>query len=303
MTYDISGPGGAPGAAGRGLRGEFFSLPYLISTAFTLGIFLLGFKWTLLSLYWLPYVFNPFIYACVLLFWFYYNFMWLRTAMYLPSSLVLILRTYKAAGYDISLWRAFYLALCKVQKLRKEDMKLKRVDGGVVRMLSRAFMKHGIILNFRRDDAELISTSLFIHSKRKVFALLRELVPFFVPTFIVILILTPLTLFLSSFNYGYLMEKFTGVPVFMSFNIYMFMLPFRLAWIFLILNLLAVNVISPLITMPAADLYGAYLSRNGIKINADKRQTADFEGIMALLMLCASMVFYVSTILVRAELF
>ena len=282
----------------KSLGAEFFSARYLIAALCTLTIFLLGFKWTLLGMYMLPYVFNPFVYGCLIVFWLYYNFAWLRTALYMPAAMLLAARTYGALGVKISFWRAFKLALCKTDKIRKEDLQVLGA-GGLVRVLARSFMKHGIILNFPRNEAERMSTAAFIRNKRKVFFCFRRAVPYIAPAFIAVLILTPTTFFLSSFNYRYLIEKFTGAPMLMSFGIYLAFLPFGFIWIFLTLRLLAINLLSPLINLPEADLYAGYLTENKININFDKPQRLTFESIMAILMLCASAAFYISTILGR----
>ncbi|MDR1124104.1 MAG: hypothetical protein LBL61_05905 [Elusimicrobiota bacterium] len=282
--------------SGRGLGREFSSPCYLAALLCTLTIFLLGFKWTLLGMYMLPYVFNPFVYICLIVFWLYYNFVWLRTALYLPASIALALRSYNALGVKISFWRALKLALCKADKIRKEDLHLLRA-GGLVRVLARSFMKHGILLNFPRNEAERLSTAVFIHNKRKVFLCLRRIVPYLAPAFIAVLILTPTTFFLSSFNYRYLIEKFTAAPLLTGFWIYLAFLPFGFIWIFLTLRLLIVNMLGPLVNLPEADLYAQYLLENKINIAFDKPQRPAFESIMAVLMLCASAAFYVSTIL------
>jgi hypothetical protein len=295
MTDKSDGFAAAP-AAGSGLGREFFSPRYLMVLLCTMTVFLLGFKWTLLGIYMLPYAFNPFIYICLIVFWLYYNFVWLRTALYLPAIIALTTRIYGAMGVKINFWRAFKLALCKADKIRKEDLHMLR-DGGLVRVLARSFMKHGILLNFPRNEAERISTAAFIHNKRKVFTCFRRVVPYIAPAFIAVLILTPLTFFLSSFNYRYLVEKFTIAPVLTSFWIYLAFLPFGFIWIFLTLRLLILNLLAPLVNLPEADLYARYMLENKMNIAFNKPQRPAFESIMAVLMLCASAAFYVSTML------
>ncbi|MDR1684230.1 MAG: hypothetical protein LBR90_02045 [Elusimicrobiota bacterium] len=271
----------------------FLSPAYLLAQAFTLAIFFIGLKWTMLGIYWLPYIFNPFIYLCILLSWFYYNFLWLRTALYLPTAMLFVSRAYDAVGVKLPLWRVFYVALCKLQRLRREDVKIKR-SGALVRFLARGFMKHGIILNFPRPRAEEISIALFIHRKRKVIEMFKVLAPYLLPAFIAVLILTPGVLFLSSFNYRYVIESQPALSAFASFWLYLVTLPFSLTWIFLMLNLLAVNILSPLFFLPSAKMYGDFLKENKEPVNFNKPQRPSAEAVLALLMTAASASFYFS---------
>ncbi|MDR0953409.1 MAG: hypothetical protein LBM71_04405 [Elusimicrobiota bacterium] len=272
---------------------EFFSPSYLTAQAITIIIFMLGFKWTLFGLYWIPFILNPFIYGALVLCWLYYNFLWIRTALYIPSSAILVRRTYLSIGVKISWAKAFYIAISKITRIRKEYSKVKKINR-FIKMLALVFVKSGIILNFPRWRAQEISKALFIHKKRKVMAFFKATTPYITPVFLAMLILTPLIAFLSDYNYRYMIENFVNEPMLKVFSVYIIVLPFRLVWIFLMLNTLATNIIGPLISLPCADLYGPFLKENNEPIDLKRRQTPTIEGLIALLMIIVATAFYSS---------
>jgi len=275
------------------VRPYVFDKGYLLSVAVTLFIFFLGFKWTLLGIFWIPVVINPFIYVFLLIAWIYYNYIWLRMALYLPSTMLGIKRTYNALGVKLSLPKCFYLTLCKANKIRKEDITLKRQDE-YVKVLASTFTKPAVMVNFKRGEAHQLSTAIFIHIRHKVMELHRALIPYMVPTFIVILLLTPLFVFLPAYNYSFLAEKLNHTPPLMSFTMYILILPVKIVWVFKMLSLLAMNVVSPLLVMPATDLFAAYAKETNLKVQLKKRHTLSFDALMACVMIFTSLAFYIS---------
>lgn len=271
----------------------FSAKDYLISVACTLFIFLLGFKWTLLGLFWIPVILNPFIYLFVVIAWIYYNFIWLRTALYLPSTMMGIKRSYAAFGVKISWLRCFYLTLCKANKIRKEDITIKR-QNEYIKVLAATFSKPAVMLDFKRGEAHQLSTAVFIHTRRKVVDIHKALLPYMVPTFIALLILTPLLVFAPSYNYSFLAEKLSHTPPMMSFWMYLIILPVKFLWVFAILSILAANIISPLAFMPAINIFAAYFKEKDLKLKLKKEHSISFDATMALVMIVISLVFYIS---------
>ena len=275
------------------LKPYFYSKGYFLSAAITLFIFFLGFKWTLLGAFWIPVIINPFIYAFVIIAWIYYNYVWLRTALYLPSTMLGVRRVYARFGVRLSWLKCFYITLCKANKIRKEDITLKRQDE-YVKVLASTFTKPAVMVNFKRGEAHQLSTAIFIHIRHKVMELHRALIPYMVPTFIVILLLTPLFVFLPAYNYSFLAEKLNHTPPLMSFTMYILILPVKIVWVFKMLSLLAMNVVSPLLVMPATDLFAAYAKETNLKVQLKKRHTLSFDALMACVMIFTSLAFYIS---------
>lgn len=275
------------------ISADFLSPGYIIAEIFTFAIFFLGFKWTLFGIYWVPFILNPFVYACVVLFWLYYNFAWIRTALYLPTTILYVSREYTLLDVKLTWWNCFYIALCKINKVRKEDRQMRR-ECDFIDVLAGAFRKPAILANFKRGEAKDASTAVFIHTKRKVISFYKAITPFMAPTFIVILILTPLIVFLSSYNYRFFMEHFVSTPMMMTFGMYMIILPFKLIWVFMVLSVLAANVLSPLVTLPCINVFTDYVKEQKTPLNLYKKHTLSLEGFMCLFMLGASLAFYIS---------
>lgn len=274
----------------------FFSAKYIFAQIITLIIFLLGFKWTLFGLYWIPPLLNPVLYVCVVLFWLYYNFLWIRTALYLPSTYLAVRSLYNDLGVELSVFKCFYIALCKLNRARKAEVKMRR-ETKFIRMAALSFVKAGILANMRRPEAKELSKAVFIHTKKQVIDIFKFVLPYFAPTFAILLILTPLTVFLSSHNYRYLIEHFTGAPVMISFWIYIIILPFKLIWVFMTLSALASNIISPLLVLPLNKLFATYVKENDAPLNLDKKHSLPFEGFAALFMILTALMFYISILL------
>ncbi len=272
----------------------FFTPSYILAQAFSFFIYLLGLKWTLFGLQVIPFVFNWFIYFCVVLFWLYYNYMWLRIALGIPTTMLCVSKTYEALGVKISFWKLFYLTLCKVNKLRKEDIRIRR-EREFIKMLAGSFRKPALVVNFKRGEAKDLSTAIFIHTKRKVISMYKGIMPYFAPTFVIILILTPILVFLASYNYRFLMESL-GQPELKSFRLYLLILPFKLAWVFGVLSILASNILSPLVTLPCVKLFAQYVKDNNLQLNLGKKHRFPMEGFIALLMTAAALIFYISVL-------
>lgn len=291
----------APLPAGKGVNtpkykaGDVFFTPsYLLAQAFAFFIYLLGLKWTLFGLQFIPFVFNWFLYFCIVLFWLYYNYMWLRIALSFPTTMLCVSKTYEALGIKMSFWKLFYLSLCKVNKLRKEDIRIKR-ECEFIKMLAASFRKPAIVVNFKRGESKELSTAIFIHTKRKVIAMYKAVMPYFAPTFIVIVILTPILVFLASYNYRFLTEAL-GQPLLKGFRFYLLILPFKLAWVFGVLSILATNILSPLITVPCIKLFAQYVKENNLQLNLSKKHRFPVEGLISMVMLLASLIFYISVL-------
>ncbi len=271
----------------------FTAKDYLISVAVTLFIFLLGFKWTLLGLFWIPVILNPFIYVFVVIAWIYYNFIWLRTALYLPSTMIGIKRSYAAFGIKLSWLKCFYLTLCKANKIRKEDITIKR-QNEYIKVLAATFSKPAIMLDFKRGEAHQLSTAIFIHTRRKVVEIHKAILPYMIPTFIALLILTPLFVFAPSYNYAFLAQKLSHTPPMMSFWMYLILLPVKFLWIFTILSILSANIIAPLVVMPAINIFAAYAKEKDLKLKLKKEHSISFDAAMSVLMIVISLLFYIS---------
>lgn len=271
----------------------FIAKDYLISVAFTIFIFFLGFKWTLLGLFWIPVILNPFIYAFVVIAWIYYNYMWLRTALYLPSTMMGVKRTYAAFGIKLGWFKCFYLTLCKANKIRKEDITIKR-QNEYIKVLAATFSKPAVMLDFKRGEAHQLSTAIFIHTRRKVVEIHKALLPYMVPVFIALLILTPLFVFAPAYNYAFLAEKLRHTPPMMSFWMYLLILPVKFLWIFKILSILAANIFAPLVFMPAIDIFADYAKETNLKLKLKTEHSISFDAAMAAVMIVISFVFYIS---------
>lgn len=275
------------------VRPYVFDKGYLLSVAVTLFIFFLGFKWTLLGIFWIPVVINPFIYVFLLIAWIYYNYIWLRMALYLPSTMLGIKRTYNALGVKLSLPKCFYLTLCKANKIRKEDITLKRQDE-YIKVLAASFTKPAVMVNFKRGEAHELSKAVFIHTRHKVVNIHKALIPYFMPIFIVVLILTPMFVFMPAYNYTFLAAKLSHTPPLMSFGMYLLILPVKIVWVFKVLSALFINIVSPLAVMPAAKVFADYAKETNLKIKFKKRHSVSFDAVMAALMIIISLAFYIS---------
>jgi len=265
------------------------SSEYITDCLFTLFIFFLGFKWTLLGIFWIPSQINPFMFLFFVIAWIYYNYIWLRTALYLPGTIMFVRHVYAQLGIKMPWHRCFYIALCKANKIRKEDITIKR-QNSFIDVLAGTFTKPAVIVNFKRGEAHQISKAIFIHSHHKVFDLYKFLAPYFTPTFIVLLILTP---FMPAYNYPFLAERLSSTPDLMSFSMYIAILPFKFLWVFKMLSLLAANLISPLVVLPADDIFASYVKETNLKINFAKVNTLSFDAVMAFVMTLISLVFYI----------
>ena len=274
----------------------FFSAKYIFAQIINLIIFFLGFKWTLVGLYWIPPLLNPVLYICVVLFWLYYNFLWIRTALYLPSTYLAVRSLYNDLGVKLGVFKCFYIALCKLNRARKAEVKMRR-ETKFIRMAALSFIKAGILVNMSRFDAKELSKAIFIHSKKQVIDIFKFVLPYFAPTFAILLILTPLTVFLSSHNYRYLIEHLTGAPVLISFWVYIIILPFKFIWVFMTLSSLAANIISPLLTLPLSKMFAQYVKDNNITLNLGKKHRLPFEGLASLFMILTALAFYISIFL------
>ncbi|WP_428066973.1 hypothetical protein [Candidatus Proelusimicrobium volucris] len=274
----------------------FFSPSYVLVQICTLTIFFLGFKWTLFGLYWIPPLLNPVLYTCVALFWLYYNYLWIRTALYLPSTYLAVINVYADLGVKKSALQCFYIALCKLNRARKAELKMRR-ENKFIRMAALSFVKIGILANMRRTEAKELSKAIFIHTKKSVIDGFRFVLPYFAPTFAVILILTPLIVLLSSHNYRYLIEHFIDKPVMISFWVHIILLPFKLIWVFMTLSTLAANIISPLLTLPFSKVFAKYVKENHIELDLKRKHHLPVEGLVALFMILTALVFYVSILL------
>lgn len=239
---------------------------------------------------------NPLLYVCVALFWLYYNFLWIRTALYLPSTFYSTKYIYADLGIKLGFFKCLFIALCKLNRARKAEVKVKR-ESKLIRMTALSFTKIGILANMKRADAFELSKAVFIHTKRKVIAIYKVVLPFFSPTFAAILILTPLIVFLSAHNYKYLIERFVDQAVMVSFWAYLILLPFKLIWVFMTLSTLAANIISPLLTLPLSKIFAEYIKEQDIKLDLARKHRLPFEGLMTLFMILASFIFYISIFL------
>ena len=149
----------------------------------------------------------------------------------------------------------------------------------------------------RRSEAKELSKAIFIHSKKSVIDGFKLVLPYFAPTFAVILILTPMIVLLSAHNYRYLIEHFIDKPVMISFWVHIILLPFKLIWVFMTLSSLAANIISPLLTLPFSKLFSQYVKENNIPLELKRKHRLPVEGLVAIFMILTASVFYISILL------
>lgn len=270
-----------------------FSKEYITAQIFTLLIFFLGIKWTLFGLYWIPADINPVLYVCVIIFWLHYNFLWLRAALYLPSTVLAVNYVYGDLGVNLGFFKRFYIALCKLNRARKCELKMRR-ESKFIRMTALGFTKIATLVNKNKQDSREISKAVFIHTKRKVITVFRAVLPYFSPAFAAILLLTPVIVFLSDYNYTYLIEHFTGKPPFVAFWVHLIILPFKLIWVFAALCALAANIMSPVITRPLSKIFAAYVKENKMELDLNKKHSLPLEGFVTLFMVLTALIFYIS---------
>ena len=273
-----------------------FSKGYLTAQFFTLVIFFLGIKWTLLGLYWIPADINPVLYVCVIVFWLHYNFLWIRNAIYLPATMLAVNYVYGDLKTNYGFLKRFYIALCKLNRARKAEVRMRR-ETKFIRMAAFSFTKIATLANKNKQDSQEISKAVFIHSKKKVISVFRTVLPYFSPLFAAILLLTPLIVFLSDYNYTYLIEHITGRPPFTAFWIHLIILPFKLIWVFAVLCALISNIISPIITSPLSKIFALYVKQNNTDLNLTKKHHLPLEGFLTLFMILTAFIFYISIFL------
>ena len=172
-----------------------------------------------------------------------------------------------------------------------------RRENKFIRMAALSFVKIGILANMKRGEAKELSKAIFIHTKKSVIEGFRFVLPYFAPTFAVLLILTPLIVFLSAHNYRYLIEHFIDKPIMISFWVHIILLPFKLIWVFMTLSTLAANIISPMLTLPFSKVFAKYVKENHIELDLKRKHHLPVEGLVALFMILTALVFYVSILL------
>lgn len=203
---------------------------------------------------------------------------------------------YGDLGANLSIFRRFYIALCKLNRARKAEVRMRR-ETKFIRMSALSFTKIATLVNKNKQDSKDISKAVFIHSKKKVISVFRAVLPYFSPVFASILLLTPLIVFLSDYNYTYLIEHLTHRPPFTAFWIHLIILPFKLIWVFAVLCALAANIISPILTRPLSKIFALYVKENKVNLNLTKKHRLPLEGFLTLFMILTALIFYISIFL------